>query len=1439
MGSVESSGNILAHVGDDCDNLQVMVGLTHGQGVSLSLLPLRGLGEVRIRHVACGLTHVVALDTSGHVYASNDVADSRGPLRVMLPGDARAASITCGPHATVVLSRKGKVFIWGRVAGSKGMEPVFFSATPVELEVPEAVGSVSVGNQFVVMMAKSGQAVYSWGSNAEWGLGIDEKPTLVARTAERVAFDGLVSGCLFTSVVAAGASVYALTDRGTLYYWGGRKKEFKPVALSASGLPKSADGFRDVDYVARGYSVPMVVMKDSGAVYWKKRPTKGDWMRWEPLPNVCGPVVALEDAILCHDATSKRVFRYANKTQEGTLLATIRVTDFDATPSMMVLCLNVYNQSSRIFGTLHPEPLLKLATAKGFVSWLVKTGCRYASDLGAFCFAFPVILKQLSKASRVEGQRTQGLVSFVQTLKKMYIVDAKEDDQSHHGVLTLLQSWLDAKPTARDAREVLQQTQTFLTEGEQATLWKVENMRAMPSTSARRMSGGASGASSGGAGSSSSSGAASALDMEDLLNVSPRTVAATLTLMRSAQFAAMATIDVVRFCTLTPDPSAFELYPRVAEYVDFGNTLGRWTKYFVLSGGSKQTRGERIKWLFQVVQELEALRNYDLCFHMSVFATWELMPEIAKQAKVDLNSMLEVLVRFGDRKFWNGPYQKALAEKQSMVALLVYHSNLISGGFGGSDSIIERKWGDRTLSYINVSKFRAIGEQMQLLQSVNTWEQGYQAQLKDVKRDSDLSSYFAHITVPSDAALTVQRAAIIPVSKHRESGKTTSFEQFSSDVVAAVSAKERRVVKWDALVKQLESEDETIRMREIPFLVCPRDAAVEGGLLPGIVKSLFQTVADVEWASAEYWLLRRILAALFTKESLEDVIMSAATLYERALDSLPQVADSLCAAFVDFVAREGDSIAVIKEAQTLERASVQMVPQLDSQVASFEEKLRSLKTQGGALSRKQILLNIGQADGKSKEVTISQMQGEHQDMEESLKLTKAKMEHFGAQRALMVACQGASRDFAVLFDLWRAQQESSQTPRSRAVPRKRLHASFFLVTHLGSRWKDGERMSFIHREPQGLSVKEFQDKLLALYGTVFGRSSVKIIAPKSPTLDLKSDIAYLSASAVRIDAEMSTPSTLVFLQELPYTREGSSEPWKQRLRYAVDSATTKKRLRVRDTKTDLLSPIESAIIDIQTRSATVRQECNKSAPDSSTALVLQSSVLTSSSTGLVKACSYLVDSKKSSAEVSSLSLAMWDFLLAVREGLAFFSTSSSDEDMRVHHILCKSFRELLALILPSLGPPAAENFHYASLYQFVSLLLPAGFAKPLIDSPMVKRRQSRAQLEPPLALKAMGIQRRSSSVSNSGSPLSLPTPKIATSGTSSSSPKSSPRSPRHLRISSARKAEKKVALSPRNSASSSLATPPSSSSHDHSHRRAKSAVESLDGLPASPFFDGQ
>ncbi len=174
-----------------------------------------------------------------------------------------------------------------------------------------------------------------------------------------------------------------------------------------------------------------------------------------------------------------------------------------------------------------------------------------------------------------------------------------------------------------------------------------------------------------------------------------------------------------------------------------------------------------------------------------------------------------------------------------------------------------------------------------------------------------------------------------------------------------MSARERRVVKWSALIALLESDEEVVRMRAAPFLVCPRDAVVDGGLLAGIVKSLLQTVGNIEWASHEYWLLRRIVLALVAKPAIEDIVMSAATLWERSSDSMPQASDALSAAFVEFMARNGKASAVIKAAQAMEQTAIKLGPELDKRVAEFEQKMNALKEKGGALSRAQKLMTIG------------------------------------------------------------------------------------------------------------------------------------------------------------------------------------------------------------------------------------------------------------------------------------------------------------------------------------------------------------------------------------------------------------------------------------------------------------------------------------------------
>ena len=192
----------------------------------------------------------------------------------------------------------------------------------------------------------------------------------------------------------------------------------------------------------------------------------------------------------------------------------------------------------------------------------------------------------------------------------------------------------------------------------------------------------------------------------------------------------------------------------------------------------------------------------------------------------------------------------------------------------------------------------------------------------------------------------------------------------------------------------------------------------------------------------------------------------------------------------------------------------------------------------------------------------------------------------------MISCQGASRDFAVLLDLWRALPPPP--------PRTDQAASYFMVTHIGSKWMEGENLSFIHRESQ-MRIREFLEKLTALYSGM----EVVVLESSKAQPARKAGVAYLLVAAVRRE------------EDGKFSHEVASEQSKQRLTYRVERNTTKKRHLVIDTTSDMLSPIESSIEDIHSRSAVLRAECSKKVPDSATALVLQSAISTSN-TGLIK-----------------------------------------------------------------------------------------------------------------------------------------------------------------------------------------------------------------------------
>jgi hypothetical protein len=407
---VTASSSQLLGSGSD-DNVQVV----YGAPTALQPLPLRGLGEARVARVACGATQVLVLLHTGALYSFEAGAGAA----VALPGPC--ASIACTPAASAAVLASGAGYVWGKVG--KGNDAVFASPSPVLMASPEPLGAVVGSSLCFIFTSQNARRVLAWGSNQEFGLGLDDKPSTVAKQCEPLVFEGLPDDAVFAQVAVQGGCLLALTDKGQLYGWGGSKKECRPVALSDAGLP--GRGFLDVLQVAANNSSPLAVTKPEGVVYWRRGGKKGEWSKFEPELTAAASsrLVAVDDVVHVVDRRSGKLCRAGPRPGDNMAVQSIRVADFavSAAAGIVVLVLAVPNRRSRIFGVLHPEPLLKLATPKGLIEWIAKTGCRYQSDLGAFLFAFPVLQKMLSKESRAENNRAgRGLESFVKLLKRLY-----------------------------------------------------------------------------------------------------------------------------------------------------------------------------------------------------------------------------------------------------------------------------------------------------------------------------------------------------------------------------------------------------------------------------------------------------------------------------------------------------------------------------------------------------------------------------------------------------------------------------------------------------------------------------------------------------------------------------------------------------------------------------------------------------------------------------------------------------------------------------------------------------------------------------------------------------------------------------------------------------------------------------------------------------------
>jgi alpha-tubulin suppressor-like RCC1 family protein len=180
-----------------------------------------------VKAVAAGGRHTLAVTRAGELLAwgynfdgqlGDGTTTGRGtPVRVILPGGAKAVAVAAGSSHSLAVTTTGMVYAWGsNEYGQLGDGTTTDRHSPVAVKLPAGAKVIAVGAcyNYSVALTSAGR-VLAWGHNRSGQLGDGNR-----RNSDVPVRVKLPARVTVTAIAAGGYQGLALTSAGTVLAWG-------------------------------------------------------------------------------------------------------------------------------------------------------------------------------------------------------------------------------------------------------------------------------------------------------------------------------------------------------------------------------------------------------------------------------------------------------------------------------------------------------------------------------------------------------------------------------------------------------------------------------------------------------------------------------------------------------------------------------------------------------------------------------------------------------------------------------------------------------------------------------------------------------------------------------------------------------------------------------------------------------------------------------------------------------------------------------------------------------------------------------------------------------------------------------------------------------------------------------------------------------------------